>query len=91
MESLSLANISASNSSNFPIIVTCDAIGTFLFFLVIIYLRYKGLEQHIKGKVTSVSPWSVEISGFPSATIDPEDLRPILFANVHEIYLVRNY
>jgi len=41
--------------------------------------------------VTSIAPWSVEISGFPSATIDPEDLRPIILANTYEIYLVRNF
>lgn len=78
LELFTVANIDVSNKTAFLIGVVCDAIGTLIYFVSLIYLRYNAITKDAVFKITSISPWSVELSGFPSATIDPEDLRSIL-------------
>ncbi|CAD8098688.1 unnamed protein product [Paramecium sonneborni] len=91
LETFTVANIDISNETAFLIGVLGDAIGILLYFLSLLYLRYKAINKDSQFKVSSISPWSVELSGFPTATIDPEDLRSIIQSNTHEIYLVRNF
>ncbi|CAD8180964.1 unnamed protein product [Paramecium octaurelia] len=91
LETFTVANLDISNETAFLIGVLGDAIGTLLYFLSLLYLRYNAINKDAQFKVSSISPWSVEVNGFPSATIDPEDLRSILQSNTHEIYLVRNF
>ncbi|KAM3132848.1 hypothetical protein pb186bvf_014996 [Paramecium bursaria] len=88
-EILSAANIDLSET-NFLITVICDTIGCLVYLLSIYYLRYKRAEVQ-ECKIQSISPWSVEMSGFPTATIDPDDLRSIVTQQIHEIYLARNF
>jgi hypothetical protein len=78
LETLTVANVDLTNETAFLIGVLCDAGATLIYFLGLVYLRYNAINKDDAFKVTSIAPWSVEVSGFPSATIDPEDLRSII-------------